>query len=543
MRQGYGKTVDWWSMGIILYEFLTSLAPFSGNTPEDLFSNVINGEILWPDDEDEVVHIPEDAKSLITSLLTHDPLKRLGALGAFEIKQHRFFNNLDWNNLLRIKAEFIPQLDGPDDTSYFDTRSERYNHESDSAHNLQSHASSSSLQADNSISKAESCLSLNNQNEEKIITDLLNKKLMLNDADLNNDPLNSDLLINDDTDNELFASFSSCSSKFRLSSISNNQSPVLFMNESNNASRLNIDSGSSLSINSLVQHNVTNTNDQTDSVKLAKNLSLPIEPIKIESTNNLVKETKEETVKLNEEEKGKTSQENVEIKDSTSSCTSSTSTNTTTNSVIGNNNNTTTKPQQCGNVTKSSSIKILQRESKPIKIDTSAIEANLSSSSSPAGVTPTTPTSVNHNKPKAQNQNQPFSRHSSFQQSWSKPSKNSHYPLHNQSYHQSFKKTRNQSYVEGGHQNFSNQNMYHNNNNSNGHYFQQQQYQNHNRLNRWSSTLSSNTSPTIHHPVNDFANGNLCKSNQHLANNNYNNNNNNGFKSIYYILYLFKYSS
>lgn len=46
LRQGYGKAVDWWSMGIILYEFLTSVTPFNGNTPEELFANVINGKLL-----------------------------------------------------------------------------------------------------------------------------------------------------------------------------------------------------------------------------------------------------------------------------------------------------------------------------------------------------------------------------------------------------------------------------------------------------------------------------------------------------------------
>ncbi|MGH0166511.1 UNVERIFIED_CONTAM: hypothetical protein FKN15_052539 [Acipenser sinensis] len=48
--------------------------------------------------------------------------------GTFEVKQHPFFYGLDWNGLLRHKAEFIPQLEAEDDTSYFDTRSERYHH-------------------------------------------------------------------------------------------------------------------------------------------------------------------------------------------------------------------------------------------------------------------------------------------------------------------------------------------------------------------------------------------------------------------------------
>jgi hypothetical protein len=99
---------------------------------------VINSDpstIEWPDDDDELVYIPDDAKNLIQGLLQHDPLQRLGANGALEIKQHPFFMHLDWNNLLMIKADFIPQLDGPDDTSYFDTRSERYNHESNDNEN------------------------------------------------------------------------------------------------------------------------------------------------------------------------------------------------------------------------------------------------------------------------------------------------------------------------------------------------------------------------------------------------------------------------
>ncbi|KAM7392507.1 hypothetical protein PAMA_007565 [Pampus argenteus] len=91
LRQGYGKPVDWWAMGIILYEFLVGCVPFFGDTPEELFGQVISG-------------------------------------GAAEVKQHQFFHNLDWNGLLRQKAEFIPQLESEDDTSYFDTRSERYHH-------------------------------------------------------------------------------------------------------------------------------------------------------------------------------------------------------------------------------------------------------------------------------------------------------------------------------------------------------------------------------------------------------------------------------
>ncbi|XP_060775960.1 microtubule-associated serine/threonine-protein kinase 2 isoform X1 [Neoarius graeffei] len=125
LRQGYGKPVDWWAMGVILYEFLVGCAPFFGDTPEELFGQVISDEIVWPEGDEA---LPPDAQDLISKLLRQNPLERLGTGSAFEVKQHRFFIDLDWNSLLRQKAEFIPQLESEEDTSYFDTRSDRYHH-------------------------------------------------------------------------------------------------------------------------------------------------------------------------------------------------------------------------------------------------------------------------------------------------------------------------------------------------------------------------------------------------------------------------------
>ncbi|XP_049428543.1 microtubule-associated serine/threonine-protein kinase 1 isoform X1 [Epinephelus fuscoguttatus] len=125
LRQGYGKPVDWWAMGIILYEFLVGCVPFFGDTPEELFGQVITDDIVWPDGDEA---LPADAQDLISALLQTNPLVRLGTGGAFEVKQHSFFTELDWNSLLRQKAEFIPHLESEEDTSYFDTRSDRYHH-------------------------------------------------------------------------------------------------------------------------------------------------------------------------------------------------------------------------------------------------------------------------------------------------------------------------------------------------------------------------------------------------------------------------------
>ncbi|CAF4437368.1 unnamed protein product, partial [Adineta steineri] len=101
-------------------------------------ANVINGEIDWNDltsDIDEnssEEFIYSDAKNLIEQLLEHEPSKRLGTLGgAYEIRTHAFCSCINWNTLLREKADFVPVLESPDDTSYFDTRQDRYKHSDD----------------------------------------------------------------------------------------------------------------------------------------------------------------------------------------------------------------------------------------------------------------------------------------------------------------------------------------------------------------------------------------------------------------------------
>lgn len=119
LRQGYGKPVDWWSMGIILYEFLIGCVPFFGETPEELFAHTVNDDIEWPSED---WSIAPDAKELITMLLQQNPRDRLGISGAHEVKEHEYFDAVDWNSLLRQKAEFVPQLSNDDDTSYFDSK-------------------------------------------------------------------------------------------------------------------------------------------------------------------------------------------------------------------------------------------------------------------------------------------------------------------------------------------------------------------------------------------------------------------------------------
>ncbi|KAL5780460.1 hypothetical protein ACOSQ2_011197 [Xanthoceras sorbifolium] len=115
----HGYTSDWWSVGIILFEFITGIPPFSAERPEMIFDNILNRKIPWP-------HVPNDmsfeAQDLINRILIHDSNQRLGANGAAEVKTHPFFKGVNWDSLAQQKAAFVPQPESIDDTSYFLSR-------------------------------------------------------------------------------------------------------------------------------------------------------------------------------------------------------------------------------------------------------------------------------------------------------------------------------------------------------------------------------------------------------------------------------------
>ncbi len=75
--------------------------------------------IEWPDEDD--FPVIDEVKDLTTALLMQNPLDRLGTGGTHEVKEHIFFEGLDWDTLLRQKAKFIPALEHEEDTTYFDS--------------------------------------------------------------------------------------------------------------------------------------------------------------------------------------------------------------------------------------------------------------------------------------------------------------------------------------------------------------------------------------------------------------------------------------
>ncbi|XP_042482379.1 serine/threonine-protein kinase D6PKL1-like [Macadamia integrifolia] len=91
--EGHGSAVDWWTFGIFMYELLFGKTPFKGMGNEDTLANVVSQSLKFP----ESPIISFQAKDLIRGLLVKEPENRLGSLkGATEIKQHPFFERLNW---------------------------------------------------------------------------------------------------------------------------------------------------------------------------------------------------------------------------------------------------------------------------------------------------------------------------------------------------------------------------------------------------------------------------------------------------------------
>ncbi|KAJ7768354.1 kinase-like domain-containing protein [Mycena metata] len=115
--QGYTKTVDWWTLGVLLYEMMTGLPPFYDENVNTMYQRILTDPLNFPLD------MPSEARSVMTGLLQRDPSKRLGAHGSEEIKKHPFFAKyIDWNRLLAKKypTPFKPSVESVLDVANFD---------------------------------------------------------------------------------------------------------------------------------------------------------------------------------------------------------------------------------------------------------------------------------------------------------------------------------------------------------------------------------------------------------------------------------------
>lgn len=127
---GQSEASDWWLLGCIMFEFLYGYPPFHANTPDEVFQKILACDIDWPNlsPEEDAEICPPEAKDLISRLLTLDPQQRLGSKGAREIQQHPYFRGVNWDTLFSETPSFVPNVEDPELTDYFDARGADISH-------------------------------------------------------------------------------------------------------------------------------------------------------------------------------------------------------------------------------------------------------------------------------------------------------------------------------------------------------------------------------------------------------------------------------
>jgi len=99
----YGASVDWWALGVLLYEMVAGQPPFEAETEDDLFEAILRDDLVFP------VWVSSDAVSVVKAFMTKNPAKRLGCVaadgGENAIRVQPFFKHLDWEALEARKVE------------------------------------------------------------------------------------------------------------------------------------------------------------------------------------------------------------------------------------------------------------------------------------------------------------------------------------------------------------------------------------------------------------------------------------------------------
>ncbi|OKP09663.1 Protein kinase DC2 [Penicillium subrubescens] len=117
-NSGHGLAVDWWALGILIYEFLVGQPPFWDQNPMRIYEQIVEGRLRFPP------NMPAAAQNIVSLLCKTNPSERLGHIsgGSNRVKSHPFFQDVAWDDLFyrRVKGPIIPRVSHPADTGNFE---------------------------------------------------------------------------------------------------------------------------------------------------------------------------------------------------------------------------------------------------------------------------------------------------------------------------------------------------------------------------------------------------------------------------------------
>lgn len=119
-NKGHTTAVDWWALGILIYEFLTGYPPFWHQNPLEIYKQIVEKPVIFPQDP----AISPEAKDIIRSFCNADRSRRLGNIsgGAAKVKEHPFFRGVNWDDVYnrRHRGPIVPPIRYPGDAQCFD---------------------------------------------------------------------------------------------------------------------------------------------------------------------------------------------------------------------------------------------------------------------------------------------------------------------------------------------------------------------------------------------------------------------------------------